>query len=87
MCSVRFTLSPQYRKDVERQLKTARQWGRWLPIQYLLSILAVMDGQSFAAVAVAFRVHEKTVAAWVRMCCCDGITRAPRQKPTNRPPN
>jgi hypothetical protein len=87
MCSVRFTLSPQDRKDVQRQLKTSRQWGRRRQVYSLLAILAIMDGQSFAAVAVVFRVHEKTIAAWVRMCCCDGITRAPRQKPTNRPPN
>jgi transposase len=31
-------------------------------------------------------VHEKTVAAWVRMFCCYGIKGAPRQKPTGRPP-
>jgi transposase len=86
MCSRRFTISTQYRKDVERQLKTARQVGRWRQAHYLLAILAVMDGQSFAEVAVVLRVPEKTVAAWVRMCCCDGIKGAPRQKPTGRPP-
>jgi hypothetical protein len=52
MCSVRFTISTQYRKDVERQLKTARQLGRLRRVHYLLAILAVMDGQSFAEVAV-----------------------------------
>lgn len=86
MCSVRFTISTQYRKDVERQLKTARPWGRLRQVHSLLAILAVMDGQSFAEVAVVLRVHEKTVAAWVRMFCCDGIKGAPRPKPTGRPP-
>jgi transposase len=86
MYSVRFTISTQYRKGVERQLKTARQLGRLRQVHYLLAILAVMDGQSFAEVAVVLRVHEKTVAAWVRMFCCDGIKGAPRQKPTGRPP-
>ena len=52
MCSVRFTISTQYRKDVKRQLKTARQWGRLRQVHSLLAILAVMDGQSFAEVAV-----------------------------------
>jgi transposase len=86
MCSVRFTISPQYRKGVERQLKTARQLGRMRQVHYLLAILAVMDGQSFAEVAVVLRVHEKTVAVWVRLFCCYGIKGAPCQKPTGRPP-
>src|SRR6266566_33289 len=86
MCSVRFTISTQYRQDVERQLKTARQLGQWRQAHSLLAILAVMDGQSFAEVAVVLRVHEKSVAAWVRMFCCYGIQGAPRQKPTGRPP-
>ncbi len=86
MCSVRFPSSTPYRQDVERQLKTARPWGRLRQAHYLLAILAVMDGQSFAEVAVVLRVHEKTVAAWVRMFCCAGLKGAPRQKPTGRPP-
>jgi len=86
MCSVRFTISTHYRKDVEHQLKTARQLGQLRQVHYLLAILAVMDGQSFAEVAVVLRVHEKTVAAWVRMFCCYGIKGAPRQQPTGRPP-
>lgn len=86
MCSVHFTISRHYRKDVERQLKTARQLGQWRQVQYWLAILAVMDGQSFAEVAVVLRVHERTVAAWVRVFCCDGLQGAPRKKPTGRPP-
>jgi transposase len=85
-CSVRFTISTQYRKDVEHQLKTARQLGRWRQVHSLLALLAVMDGQSFAEVAVVLRVHEKTVAAWGRLFCGDGLTGAPRQQPTGRPP-
>jgi transposase len=45
-----------------------------------------VDGQSFAQVALILRVHEKTVAAWVRVLCCYGIKGAPRKKPRGRPP-
>jgi transposase len=86
MCSVRFTISTHYRKDVERHLKTARQLGHLRQVQYLLAILAVMDGQSFVEVAVVLRVHERTVAAWVRRFCCYGLQGAPCKKPTGRPP-
>jgi transposase len=86
MCSVRFTLSTHNRREVERQLKTAQQLGHLRQVKYFLAILAVVDGQSFAQVALILRVHEKTVAAWVRVFCCDGVTGAPRQKPTGRPP-
>jgi transposase len=86
MCRVRFTISTQYRKDVERPRLTARQLGRRRQVHSLLAILAVMDGQRFAAVAVVLRVQERTGAAWVRMFCCDGVKGAPRQKPTGRPP-
>jgi transposase len=86
MCSVRFSLRPYTRKAVERQLKTVQQQGHLRQVQYFLAILAVVDGQSFAEVAVILRVHEKTVAAWVRGFCCDGLKGAPHQKPTGRPP-
>jgi transposase len=86
MCRVRFTLSTHYRRAVERQLKTAQQLGHLRQVKYFLAILAVVDGQSFAQVALILRVHEKTVAAWVRVFCCDGVTGAPRQKPPGRPP-
>jgi transposase len=85
-CSVRFTLSTHYRRAVERQLKTAQQRGHLRQVKYFLAILAVVDGQSFAQVALILRVHEKTVAAWVRVFCGDGLTGAPRKKPTGRPP-
>jgi transposase len=86
MCSVRFTISTHYRKEVERQLKTAQQLGHLRQVKYLLAILAVMDGQSFAEVALVLRLHEKTVAAWVRLFCCYGLKGGPRKKPTGRPP-
>jgi transposase len=86
MCSVRFVISTYYRKEVERQLKTAQQLGHLRQVKYLLAILAVVDGQSFAQIALILRVHEKTVAAWVRVFCCYGITGAPRQKSRGRPP-
>jgi len=79
-------MSACHRKEVERQLKTAQQLGNLRQVKYLLAILAVMDGQSFAQVALILRVHEKTVAAWVRIFCCYGSTGAPRKKPTGRPP-
>jgi transposase len=86
MCCVRFTISTSYRKEVERDLKTAQHLGHLRQVKYLLAILAVMDGQSYAQVALILRVHEKTVAAWVGVFCCYGIQGAPRQKPTGRPP-
>ncbi len=86
MCSIRFTISTHYRKEVEQQLKTAQQLGKVRQVKYLLAILAVMDGQSLAQVALLLRVHEKTISAWVRMFCCYGIKGAPRHKPTGRPP-
>jgi len=86
MCSVRFTLTTHSRKAVEGRLKTAQQQGNLRQVKYLLAILAVGDGRSFAEVAVVLRVHEKTVAAWIRGFCCDGIHGTPHPKPTGRPP-
>jgi transposase len=83
---MRFTMSSSYRKEVERHLKTAQHLGHLRQVTYLLAILAVMDGQSVAQVAVVLRVHEKTVATWVGMFCCYGLQGAPRLKPTGRPP-
>jgi hypothetical protein len=48
MCYVRFTISASYRKEVECHLKTAQHLGHVRQVKYLLAILAVMDGQSFA---------------------------------------
>jgi transposase len=86
MCSVRFTLSTPYRRAVERQLKTAQQLGHVRQVKSVLAILAVVDGHRLAPVALILRGHEKTVAAWVRVFCGDGLTGAPRQKPPGRPP-
>jgi transposase len=86
MCSVRFTLTTHSRIAVERGLKTAQQQGHLRQVKYLLAILAVGDGRSFAEVAVVLRVHEKTVSAWVRVFCCCGLKGAPRKPPTGRPP-
>jgi transposase len=86
MCSVHFTISAPYRKEVERHLKTAQHLGRMRQVKYLLAVLAVIDGQSVAQVAAVLRVHEKTVATWVHIFCCYGLQGAPRTKPTGRPP-
>ena len=86
MCYVRFTISTAYRKEVEHHLQTAQHLGHLRQVKYLLAILAVMDGQSFAQVALVLRVHEKTVATWVQVFCCYGFQGAPRHKPTGRPP-
>jgi transposase len=85
MCYVRFTISASYRKEVECHLKTAQHLGHVRQVKYLLAILAVMDGQSFAQVALVLRVHEKTVATWVHVFCCYGLQGIPRTKPTGRP--
>ena len=86
MCYMRFTISASYRKEVERHLKTAQRLGHVRQVKYLLAILAVVDGQDFAQVALVLRVHEKTVATWVRVFCCYGLQGAPHHKPTGRPP-
>jgi transposase len=86
MCSVRFTLTTRSRNVMARQLKTAQRLGHLRQVKYLLAILAVGDGQSFAEVALVLRVHEKTVLTWVRGFCCYGLQGAPRHKPTGRPP-
>ena len=86
MCCMRFTMSSSDRKEVEHQLKTAQHLGNLRQVKYLLAILAVMDGQSFAQVAVVLRVQEKTVIKWVGVFCCYGLQGAPRQKPPGRPP-
>ena len=86
MCSVRVTRTTQSRKAVERQLKTAQQQGRLRQVTYGLARLAVGDGRSFAEVAVVLRVHEQTVAVWIRRFCCEGLHGVPRQKPPGRPP-
>lgn len=86
MCHVRFTISAAYRQEVERHLKTAQRLGHVRQVKYLLAILAVMEDQSFAQIALVLRVHEKTVATWVRLFCCYGIQGASRTKPTGRPP-
>ena len=86
MCCMRFTMSSSDRKEVEHQLKTAQHLGNLRQVKYLLAILAVIDGQSFAQVAVVLRVQEKTVIKWVGVFCCYGLQGAPRQKPPGRPP-
>jgi transposase len=86
MCGVRFTISASYRKVVESHLKTAQHLGRLGQVKHLLAILAVLDGQSFAQVALVLRVHEKTVATWFSAFCCDGLQDTPRTKPPGRPP-
>jgi transposase len=86
MCSGRFPIATHSRKAVARQLKTAQHLGHLRQVQSLLAILAVMDGQSCAEVALVLRVHAKTVAAGVRVFCCDGSKGAPRKNPTGRPP-
>jgi transposase len=86
MCCVRFTISAPYRKEVEAHLKTAQNLGHLRRVKYLLAILAVVDGQSVAQVALVLRVHEKTVATWFATFCCVGLQDTPRTKPTGRPP-
>ena len=67
-------------------MKTAQHLGHVRQVQYLLAILAVIDGQSVEQVALVLRVHAKTIATWVQVFCCYGLQGAPRHKPTGRPP-
>ena len=78
---MRFTMSPSDRKEVERQLKTAQHLGNLRQGKYLLSIFAVLDGQSGAQVAGVLRVYEKTVATWVGLFCCYGLNVVPDTAP------
>ncbi len=66
-------------------MKTAQHLGHLRQVKYLLAILAVMDGQSFAQVALVLRVQEKIAATWARVLCCYGLQGAPPPKPTARP--
>jgi transposase len=86
MCCFRFTIASVCRKEVEYQLKMDQRLGNLRQVKYLLAILAVIDCQTFAQVALTLRVHEKTVAAWVRLFCCYGLKGVPRKKPPGRPP-
>lgn len=86
MCCFRFTISASYRKEVEHHLRTAQHLGHMRQTKYFLAILAVIDGQPMAQVALVLRVHEKTIMTWLREFCCYGLQGAPRHKPTGRPP-
>ncbi|MDQ3255857.1 MAG: IS630 family transposase [Acidobacteriota bacterium] len=85
MSQLRFTISTDYRKDVEQQLKTAQRLGQVRKVKYLLAILAVMTGQHFEAVARTLRVTPPTVQEWLRLFLCYGVKGAPRRKSTGRP--
>lgn len=85
MCSFRFTISRHYRKELERQLRTAQQLGQLARVKYLLAILAVMDDQPAEQIAQCLRIHGKTLAEWVRLFCVYGIKGAPRRQPLGRP--
>ena len=61
--------------------------GTLRQVKYLLAILVVIDGQSFAQVAVVLRVHEKTRRRMDTRVLLLWEHRARRvQKPTGRPP-
>jgi transposase len=79
-------MSSSARKAGAHQLKTAQHLGHLRQGKYLLTILAVMDGQSCAQVAVVLRVQEKTVITWVGVFWCSGLQGAPHQQPPGRPP-
>jgi transposase len=83
---MRFTMSATYRKEVEHQLRTAQQRGNLRRVKYFLAILAVIDGQNVAQVALVLRVHEKTVATWICAFYCYGPAGAPHTKSPGRPP-
>jgi hypothetical protein len=86
MCCLRFPLSSSDRKAVARHLKPAQPLGKRRQVNSCLALLAVLDGPSCAPVALSLRVPEKTSAAGVWACCCDGLPGARHQKPPGRPP-
>ena len=81
MYCIRFTISVSYRKEVEHLMKTDQRHGHLRQVKYLLAILAIMEGHSFAQVALVSRVHEKTVATWVHSICYYGIQARHIQSP------
>ncbi len=85
MSQLRFTISTDYRKDVEQQLKTAQRLGQVRKVKYLLAVLAVLAGQNFEAVAMTLHVTPQSVQEWLRLFLCYGVKGAPRRKPTGRP--
>jgi len=86
MCYFRLTISASYRQAVAGHLKTAQPLGHVRQGKSLLTILAVLDGQSLAQGALVLRGHEQTVATWGHVFGCDGLQGAPRTKPSGRPP-
>jgi len=85
MCSFRFTISPRYRKDVEKKLKVAQDLGELSEIKRLMVILAVMDEHSFEPVAAILRLDVRTVEKYVAEFVIYGINGAPRKKSSGRP--
>ena len=70
MCCMRFTIAAASRTEVERHLQTAQPLGHVRQINSLLALLAVMDGQRVAQVALVFRVHEQPITTWLHVLCC-----------------
>ena len=86
MCCMRFTISASYRKEVERPLKTAQYRGSVRQVQYLLAILAVVDGRSFAQGAFVLRLPEKTSLQGAASFAAMGSrARHPSSQPAARP--
>jgi len=80
MCCMRFTISASYRKEVEHHLQTAQRLGHVRQVTYLLAILTVGDGQSFAQVAWVLRVHAQTALHGAASFVVTGSTgQAPQQ--------
>ena len=59
MCCFRFTMSASSRKAVECRMKTAQRRGQLRQVKYCLAILAVVEGQSVAQVALVLRVPRR----------------------------
>jgi hypothetical protein len=79
MYCMRFPMSLAYHKEVARPLKTAQHLGHRRQVNYFLAILAVMDGQSCAPVALILRGHKTSGAAWGCAFCCYGPQGAPHK--------
>jgi len=86
MCAFRVTISRRQRQELERQLHTAQQLGRWHDVTCRLALLAITEGQSCDDVARTLRVTLKTVHQWVRRLLVKGLPGLHWKKPPGRPP-
>lgn len=86
MLPFRFTISLNYRKQLQQQLQMAQKLGRLGQIKRLLAVLAVADGQSSEAAAAVLQLTVETVTSAVRTVLLYGPSGLRPKKSPGRPP-